>query len=160
MARWFRTRLIDPIVSLLKQGITPEKIALSIALGCVLGVFPMLGTTTMLCALAAWALRLNFPAIQLVNYFIYPMQLVLLIPFLQAGSRLAGGAAVNLTIPQVFSMLQSDLWGTIQTFWSATLGAVALWFLLALPVAALLYWTLTLILRRAMARIANVRNTA
>ena len=160
MARWFRTKLIDPIVNLLKQGITPDKIALSVALGCVLGVFPMLGTTTLLCGLAAWSLRLNLPAIQLVNYFIYPMQLVLLVPFLKAGSWLTGGAAVDLTIVQVFSLLKSDLWGTIQTFWSATVGAVALWFLLAIPVAALLYWTLALVLRRTLAQIAHVRNTA
>jgi hypothetical protein len=39
----------------------------------VLGVFPAPGCPTLLCALAALVLRLNPPAIQLVNYFVYPL---------------------------------------------------------------------------------------
>jgi uncharacterized protein (DUF2062 family) len=58
-------RLVRPILELLRQGVTPGKIALSLALGVVLGVFPVLGSTTALCTLAAITLRLNLPAIQL-----------------------------------------------------------------------------------------------
>lgn len=64
---FFHRRLIRPILDLLRQGVTPEKIALSLALGVALGVFPVLGSTTALCALAALVLRLNLPAIQIVN---------------------------------------------------------------------------------------------
>ena len=89
---WFYRTLVLPIVDLLRQGITPEKIALSIALGAVLGIFPVLGSTTILCVAAAYVLRLNLPAIQLVNFLIYPLQLILFLPFLQAGSRITGSA--------------------------------------------------------------------
>ncbi len=41
---------------------TPEKMALSLALGGALGVFPALGCTTLLCTLVAIVLRLNLPA--------------------------------------------------------------------------------------------------
>jgi hypothetical protein len=44
----FYRRVVDPILGLMTQGITPEKIALSLAFGIVLGVFPMLGSTTIL----------------------------------------------------------------------------------------------------------------
>jgi uncharacterized protein (DUF2062 family) len=50
---FFHRRIVAPILALLTQGITPEKIALSLALGIVLGVFPVLGSTTVLCAAAA-----------------------------------------------------------------------------------------------------------
>ncbi|HUB58966.1 MAG TPA: DUF2062 domain-containing protein, partial [Candidatus Micrarchaeia archaeon] len=56
---FFYRRMARPILQLLRQGVTPEKLALSIALGAALGVFPVLGTTTALCALAALLLRLN-----------------------------------------------------------------------------------------------------
>jgi uncharacterized protein (DUF2062 family) len=59
--------LIRPLIDLLRQGISPKKLALTIALGFWLGVTPVLGSTTILCTLAAVALRLNLPAIQLVN---------------------------------------------------------------------------------------------
>lgn len=69
---WYR-RVLDPILALLRQGVTPEKIAISIVLGVILGVFPVLGATTLLCAGAAILFRLNLPAIQLVNYVMYPL---------------------------------------------------------------------------------------
>jgi hypothetical protein len=47
-----RCRVVQPVIDLLTQGISPEKIALSLAFGIVLGVFPVLGSTTLLCALA------------------------------------------------------------------------------------------------------------
>jgi uncharacterized protein (TIGR03437 family) len=70
---WPYRKIVLPIIDLLRQGITPEKVALSIALGVTLGIFPVLGSTTILCAAAAVVLRLNLPAIQAVNYLIYPI---------------------------------------------------------------------------------------
>ena len=43
IADFFRRRVLGPVLDLLRQGITPEKVALSIAFGVVLGVFPALG---------------------------------------------------------------------------------------------------------------------
>ena len=68
---FFHRRVVAPIVALLTQGITPGKIALSLAFGITLGVFPVLGTTTLLCVAAALMFGLNLPAIQLVNWLIY-----------------------------------------------------------------------------------------
>ena len=39
-ARWLRRRIVNPILDLLRQGITPEKVALSIALGLTLAAPP------------------------------------------------------------------------------------------------------------------------
>src|SRR5256885_328582 len=68
-------RIIAPILAQLRQGITPEKIALTLALGAALGIFPILGASTLLCAIAGIWLRLNQPVIQLTNYLVYPLQL-------------------------------------------------------------------------------------
>ena len=63
-SKFLERRVLDPIINLLHQGITPEKIALSLAFGICLGVFPVLGTTVLLCTAATWIFRLNFAAIQ------------------------------------------------------------------------------------------------
>lgn len=123
--------------------------ALSIALGVVLGVFPVLGSTTVLCTGAALLLRLNLPAIQLVNFLIYPLQLILFLPLLKAGSRIAKAAPVTIALKQIFMMIQSDSWGLIRLLWSATLGAIAIWLVLAPIAAAAIYFTLAPVLRRA-----------
>lgn len=85
---FWQRRVIQPIVAQLKQGASPEKIALSIALGMVIGVFPILGATTLMCSVTAWKLRLNQPLIQLINYLMSPVQLLLLLPFYRAGESL------------------------------------------------------------------------
>ena len=92
-----------PIVDLLTQGITPEKIALSIAFGLVLGVFPALGWTTLLCLLVAVWLRLNVPAMQLVNYLAYPLQVALLVPFIRAGEVLFRAPKLGISLPQILA---------------------------------------------------------
>ena len=63
-----------PIINLLKQGITPEKISLCIALGVMLGVFPVIGSTMILCTIASLSLKLNLPLIQIISYLVYPLQ--------------------------------------------------------------------------------------
>ncbi|MDP9162111.1 MAG: DUF2062 domain-containing protein, partial [Acidobacteriota bacterium] len=93
-------RLVHPLISLLKQGITPEKIALSLAIGIVLGIFPALGLTTLLCAAAAVVFKLNLPSIQLVNWFVYPLQLILILPFMRAGALLFRARPLHLSLAQ------------------------------------------------------------
>ena len=78
---FFRRRLIQPLMNFLKQGITPTKLALAVSLGFALGIFPVIGSTIILCTVFGFALRLNIPAIQLINGFVYPLQLILYIPF-------------------------------------------------------------------------------
>jgi uncharacterized protein (DUF2062 family) len=59
----WRRRVLDPLVDLLAQGLTPERLALSLAVGLVLGLFPVVGLTTLLCLAAGFAFRLNHVAL-------------------------------------------------------------------------------------------------
>ena len=132
-------RLVRPIIDLLRQGVTPEKIAFSIALGVALGVFPVLGSTTALCALAALVLRLNLPAIQVVNYFVYPLQIALLIPFFRLGERLFHAPHLPLSVPQIYAMIHANMWNAIRSLWTTAWHAVIVWCLLAPVFTALVY---------------------
>src|ERR1700693_6100509 len=94
-------RLRKSFMALLQQGITPEKLALSVALGITLGIFPVLGSTTLLCAIAGLFLGLNQPTLQSVNYIAYPLQLGLLIPFFRFGERLFHAPGLAITREEV-----------------------------------------------------------
>lgn len=139
---FLQTRIVEPIVALIKQGISPEKISLGMACGIVLGIFPVLGSTTLLCGLAALILRLNLPAIQLVNYMVYPLQIVLLIPFFHLGDLLFQVEPLPLSAQELIALLRSDLWGTMRSFWSTTLRAMVAWLLISLPTFFILHFTL------------------
>ncbi len=149
---FFHRRLARPILDLLRQGVTPEKIALSIALGVALGVFPVLGSTTALCALAALALRLNLPAIQVVNYFVYPLQIGLLVPFFRLGERLFRAPHLPLSVPQIYAMIHAGMGNAIRSLWTTTWHAITVWCLLAPVFVAVAYAILVPALRRVLRR--------
>jgi uncharacterized protein (DUF2062 family) len=139
MNNFWDKRIVKPILTLLKQGISQEKIALSIAVGAALGIFPILGASTALCALAALILRLNLPAIQLVNFVVYPLQLFLLVPFLRAGGWLVGDQRFSKLGKEIIDLIQNDLWGSFGMLWSLTVYAVLLWLIVSPIIIVVLY---------------------
>ncbi len=156
---FFRWRMARPIVELLRQGVTPEKMALNLALGVALGVFPVLGTTTALCALAALILRLNLPAIQIVNYFVYPLQIALLIPFFRAGEQLFGAPHLPLSVAQIVAAVHASFWGATRFLWTTTWHAVVVWCLIAPVFVGLAYLILVPLLRRAVKTTSKEKGT-
>lgn len=149
ISHFFRRRVLGPILDLLRQGITPEKIALSIAFGIVLGVFPALGWTTLLCLVAAAWLRLNLPAMQLVNFLVYPVQLLLLVPFIRAGEVLFRSRPMGFSLTQIVGLIHSGMWHAIEVLWVATVHGIVVWMMLAPPAIFLIYKLLAPLLRRA-----------
>jgi uncharacterized protein (DUF2062 family) len=138
------------LLALLKTGMTPESLALCIGLGVALGLVPALGTTTLLCAIMAFLFRLNLPAIQLVNYCVYPLQLALLIPFIRAGEWLFGAESLNLSLESIQLMMKSDLWATVISLWSTTMRAVMAWLLIAPVIVVLVYLAMTPLLKKLL----------
>ena len=153
--QFFYRTVVQPLLNFLKQGLTPEKLTLCIALGVTLGTFPVLGSTTLLCTAVAFALRLNMPAILLVNYFAYPLQLLLFIPFIRAGEYLFQQTPIPLDLAQIFSMLQTDMFGTIKSLWWTNMRAIVAWFFFALPTGIALFYTLTPVFSRFAANDEN-----
>ncbi len=142
-------RIRDAIIAQLRQGITPEKIALTIALGGLLGVFPLLGASTALCAVAAIALKLNQPIIQLVNYLAYPLQLLLLLPFYRAGETLFGQPHVPIfSVIELIDRFRAGPLQFVVDYGMVALYGIAVWCLLAPLVGALVYYSLRPVLHR------------
>jgi uncharacterized protein (DUF2062 family) len=133
----------------LRQGISPPRLALTLALGFAIGCIPVVGIPTVICAALALALRLNLPAIQAANYVVMPLQLALIVPFVRLGGWLmpsgsghgeTAGALLRLAPMAMVSQL-----GGIAGH--AMLG----WLLIAVPAVALMTLTLTVVLRRVPA---------
>jgi len=147
---FFKRRLVRPILDLRRQGVTPEKIALSVALGAALGVIPVLGWSTTLCAIAAIFLRLNLPAIQIVNYFVYPAQIALLVPFFRWGEKLFRAPHFPISVPQIYALFHGGAWLAVKLLWTTIWHAIVVWCMMAPVFVGLLYVTLMPLLRRAL----------
>jgi len=157
--RWFQWRITRPIVELLGQGVTPEKMALSLALGVALGVFPVLGTTTALCALVAFIWRLNLPAIQIVNYLAYPLQIALLIPFFRAGEKLFGAPHLPLSVAQIYATFHASVWGATRFLWTTIWHAAVAWCLVSPVFVGLALVILVPLFKRVVGRTRKERAT-
>jgi hypothetical protein len=146
--RLLRQKVLEPLRAQLTQGVTPGRLAAALALGLTVGTLPVLGVTTLLCALLAAVLRLNQPAVQVANYLAYPLQLALLIPLVEAGAWLSGRPPVGLTVAGLRAELAADLGGALVRYLGVTARAVAAWGLAAPVVAALLFLALRPLLAR------------
>jgi uncharacterized protein (DUF2062 family) len=100
----WRRRVLEVTLAQLRQGITPQKIALTIALGVVLGLLPKLGTTTALCLLAGLFLKLNQPVIQLLNWVAAPLQVPGIYFFVRTGEWLTHTPPVSFSIGALMSV--------------------------------------------------------
>ena len=156
---WFRRRIGEPVFRLLRTGLDPRSLAWSLAAGLALGVYPLPGSTTLLCVAAAHVFGLNLPAMQLANYSAYPLQLALLIPFLRLGARLFRAAPIAHSLPTLIAAIKANPTGTLlhmgSMFWHATL----VWALLALPVMVLLAFLLRPPLEAAARRLGRNLDT-
>jgi uncharacterized protein (DUF2062 family) len=119
-----------------------------VALGTIVSVIPVLGVSTVLCALLAIWLRLNMPAIQLVNYLLTPAQLLLIIPFLRLGEQLAGAPRYPVTLESGLALLSHGIFNAVHILWDAILHAAFGWLVLAPLAATVLYFVFRQVFRR------------
>jgi len=143
------------VIDWLRQGISPRRLALTLALGFAVGCIPVVGIPTLVCAGLALALRLNLPAIQMANYVAMPVQLALIVPFVRLGGWLVpahgGPAPVSIAFDARALMHLPTL--NLATHVATSMGGLAgkallAWLLVAVPAVAIMTFALTHMLRR------------
>ena len=133
----WRRWLIAPIKAQLMQGMTVERVSWTIALGVVLGVFPIMGSTTLVCLLAGWVLNLNQALLHVFKTAVYPLHLALILVFIRLGERIYGAPLIAFSIPQLLARFKQDPLQFARDFGMAAWHGVSAWLLIA-PLAALL----------------------
>ncbi|MGC1462869.1 MAG: DUF2062 domain-containing protein [Terracidiphilus sp.] len=140
------TSIKRDVVAWLRQGTSPQRLALTLALGFAIGCIPVVGIPTVLCAALAMALRLNLPAIQAANYLAMPLQLFLIVPFVRMGGWLfASGPRPTLAAGSLLGVSPFILASQLG---SLTGHALLAWMLVAGPAVGLMTLTLTGMLRK------------
>lgn len=115
-------------------------LAITCALGAVLAVFPVYGGTTLLCFIVAIVFRLNVVVIQAVNYVLTPVQLLLIVPFMQVGIALFDLPAKSLHFDGLVDLFKDDFNSVISELGGALLGGIVVWLVIAIPVFFLLFY--------------------
>lgn len=147
--RWWRRWLVAPVIGQLSCGITPERLSWAIAAGIVLGVFPVMGTTTLICLFAGWALRLNQPVLHVFSNVVYPLHLALILVFIHMGQSLFNEPLLSFSIPELVARFKESPLQFCRDFGVAALHGVVAWLVVA-PFAALLIRTAALLVLRRL----------
>ena len=146
--RKIKSRVLNPILAFLNDGVSPERLTLAIAAGLAIGIFPVIGVTTIMATVAALTLRLNLPAVLLANFAVYPLQIALLLPFYGLGAWITGLEPLTISTGEMAGMFGDAFWASFGHLWDITMGAVLAWSVICLPLAALLYACLMPLVRR------------
>ena len=130
-ARTFFERLIfDPIVAQLTQGLTPEKIALTIAIGSSIAMFPILGTTTIICLIVGVFMKLNQPIIQAVNYACTPIHIPFIFYSFKWGEALFGVQHSRLEMRVMRHLLAENPLQFVRDYGATAFHAIIVWAIL------------------------------
>lgn len=142
---YLKRRFVDPLLAFLSQGISPGKLALTVAFGVIWGTFPVIGTNTVICIVTAMVFRLNHAAIQLVNYAVYPLQIALFIPLIQVGLWISGQGELEYTFAELWEIIKTDQWEAFRSIGNIIWCGVVGWVVYAIPLFLLLKITLRII---------------
>jgi uncharacterized protein (DUF2062 family) len=133
-----RCNVLRPLLRLMRGGVTPRRLAWSLALGMVIGINPSVGLTTLLVILLAWAFGLNHIASQLGTHVVAPLHLLLFIPFIQLGVHIFHTHRLPLTRRQIEHLSHHPI-SLFRDIWQWEWHALIIWGLIAaiaMPVLA------------------------
>ena len=143
-----KTKIIHSLSRLLRQGLSPVKLSLVIALGITLSIFPVLGTTTLICTFVSLLFNLNLPAMQLANYAAFPLQVILFFPFLKLGETVSKVSLDPLSKVQLISAFDEGFFYAIEKLSYYLMVACLGWALAIIPIFCILYFFLCTILKK------------
>ena len=151
---FWRRRLSDPILAQLNQGVSPDKLAATFAVGAACAIFPFLGFTMLLNLGVGLALRMNQPILQTLNQLLGPLQLVLILVYVRLGEWVWHDHAKSFSLPDMLSTFRhASLGEFFQRFGWAGLHALTAWLISVPFIIAGVYYSL----RPVMCKLAALR---
>jgi uncharacterized protein (DUF2062 family) len=148
---FFRCRILRPLLRLLRGGVTPRRLAWSLALGIVVGINPSVGLTTLVVVMLAWTFGLNQIASQIGTHAVAPLHLILFLPFIQLGVYLFHSRRLPLSRQQIEHLSHHPL-RLFHAIWQWEWHALVVWGLIAAIAMPLLAIYLRRVLVLAMRR--------
>ena len=149
VSAWLRRKVRDPLVAELRQGATPESVSAAVVVSFAIAVNPIIGTTTLGCLLAGRVFRLNHVVMQVVNHAAFPLQLLLIVPYVRIGETIVGARHFSLKPSAIIDEFNRSIPDFLEKFWLTGLHGLIGW-ALTVPLAC---WLLHLILRRTFRRL-------
>ncbi|MFT4636849.1 MAG: hypothetical protein ACI8T1_000157 [Verrucomicrobiales bacterium] len=148
---FFSRRIVSPIKTQITQGVSPRAISWAIASGAISGIFPILGSTTILVALTGFVAKLNQPVLHTFNWLVYPIQIIALPFFVRAGEFVFRANPVPFSVSILIERFREDPMQFMRDFGMSGVHGIVAWCLIA-PILAIIIVAVTHPLLESAAR--------
>jgi len=145
---FWQRRLIRPVRTLLTQGVTPDKIALTFAVGTACSLLPFLGFTSLLNLGVGLWLRLNQPILQTLNQLLGPLQLGLILVYVRIGEKIWGAPPIPLSVSTLIHSFRDNPAAFLQRFGWTGVHAATAWLISVPMIIGSLYYFLRPVMRK------------
>lgn len=146
---FWRRRVRDPIIALLTQGITPDRIAATLAVGALCSLFPFFGFTTVLNLGVGLWLRLNQALLHALNQALGPVHIVMIFVYVRLGEFVWGATEDRFTLTEVIDTFrEASLLEFLHRFGWAGVHALTAWVITAPILLAAIYYPFRPVIRK------------
>lgn len=125
---FWQRRFVQPVLAQLRQGVAPDRVALTLGVGTACSLLPFFGFTTLLNLGVGVALKMNQPILHTLNQLLGPVQIGLILVYVRTGEVLWGGAAHPFTLGEMFAVFRDASFADFLTrFGWAGIHALTAW---------------------------------
>lgn len=135
------------IIALFKQGLTPHEIIKSIIVSGVVSIVPILGLSTLLLTGLSLRKKLNLPIMIAQSYMMWPVQILMVIPFINIGESIFSIPKTNHKATEIIASFQNSFFTTISRLSFELLCGFVGWFFTAVPIALGTYFVSIAVLK-------------
>jgi uncharacterized protein (DUF2062 family) len=136
---WNFSAIKSKIVALFKQGLTPIELTQSILVSALISIIPILGVTTILLTALSLKRKLNLPIMIAISYMMWPLQILMIIPFINIGEFIFSVPQSNHSVQEIIASFQERFFGTLSDLSLELLCGFGGWLLTAVPFFTLVY---------------------
>jgi len=143
---------VEQLFNLILTSGDPRKIALSVTFGFYLGIFPIVGTASVLCLITSFIFRLDHLFTQLVNAVVFPVQLLFIIPFYKIGCFLVDNTPVLVQPVTVIKLFNTESTYYFSELFSLVIGSILAWGLFSAATSILFFRLTHILFKRVYSR--------
>jgi hypothetical protein len=135
------------IIALFKQGLTPIELTQSIIVSGLISTIPILGVSTFLLTALSLKKKLNLPIMIAQSYIMWPIQVIMIIPFINIGEFIFSVPKTNHSAQEIIASFQNSFFATLSHLSFELLCGFGGWLLTAVPFSVGVYLVSIFILK-------------
>ena len=125
--------------ALFKQGLSPIELTQSILVAALFSIIPILGVTTILLTAFSLKRKLNLPIMIAISYLAWPLQILLIIPFINIGEYIFSVPQTHHSVEEIIASFQESFFGTLSHLSFELICGFGGWMLTAVPFFTVIY---------------------